>query len=125
MSNESEFDGPIDEPQKAEHLTDADRVPAAWNLPYQRNPNFTGRARLLADVARAFGGGKSALARVQTIVGLGGIGKTQLAVEVCYRHRFDYRVIWWVPSEDSATLAIVYAQLARQLGMKFPPETSL
>src|SRR4051812_7082004 len=110
---------------KAEHLTDADRVPAVWNLPYQRNPNFTGRGRLLADVGRAFEGGKAGLARVQTIVGLGGIGKTQLAVEFCYRHRWDYRVIWWVPSEDLSTLSIVYAQLARQFGLRFPPETSL
>jgi tetratricopeptide (TPR) repeat protein len=107
-----------------ERLTQSDRVPAVWNLPYPRNPNFTGRGRLLADLARAFTG-KAPLARVQALVGLGGIGKTQCAVEYCYRHRWDYQVIWWVPSEDSSTLAITFAQLARQLGMKFPPETSL
>src|SRR3954451_7802304 len=112
MSNEYDTNEPAS--SETNHLTDADRVAAIWNLPYQRNPNFTGRGRLLADVARAFEGGKSALARVQTIVGLGGIGKTQLAVEFCYRHRWHYRVIWWVPSEDLSTLSIVYAQLARQ-----------
>ena len=37
-----------------ERLTDGDRVAAVWNLPFQRNVNFTGRGRMLADLARAY-----------------------------------------------------------------------
>src|SRR5438874_2796168 len=125
MTNDHDNDDSSDaSDQGPERLTDGDRVAAVWNLPYQRNANFTGRGRLLADLARAFKGNPP-MSRIQALVGLGGIGKTQVAIEYCYRHRWDYHVIWWLPSEDSSMLAITFAQLARQLGMKFPPETSL
>jgi tetratricopeptide (TPR) repeat protein len=59
------------------------------------------------------------------VYGLGGIGKTQLAVEYAYRHRWDYDIIWWITADEPTTLALGYAQLARALGLKFSPETSL
>jgi len=51
------------------------------------------------------------------LTGLGGIGKTQLALEYAYRHRDEYGVVWWVRTEDGATLAADYAELATALGL--------
>jgi tetratricopeptide (TPR) repeat protein len=48
---------------------------------------------------------------------MGGVGKTQLAVEYIYRHKPDYRVIWWIRSEESATMAADYASLADDLDL--------
>jgi tetratricopeptide (TPR) repeat protein len=48
---------------------------------------------------------------------MGGVGKTQLAVEYIYRHKPDYRVIWWIHSEESATMAADYASLADDLDL--------
>src|SRR5262249_14639564 len=55
----------------------------------------------------------------------GGVGKTQLAAEYAYKHRWDYAIIWWISADDPATLALTYAKLARKLGMNFPAETNL
>src|SRR6266568_9648597 len=52
-----------------------------WNVPYQRNPLFTGREEVLNQLYKALRAGKTAaLAQSQAISGLGGIGKTQTAV---------------------------------------------
>jgi hypothetical protein len=48
---------------------------------------------------------------------MGGVGKTQLAVEYIYRHMAEYRIIWWVQSEEPATMAADYASLAVDLNL--------
>src|SRR5690242_12050016 len=57
-------------------------LPTVWNIPYPRNPDFTGREELLSRLEDTFSQGQvAALSQPQAISGLGGIGKTQLAVE--------------------------------------------
>lgn len=98
-------------------------APLGWNVPFDRNPNFTGRGKALGDLRESLAG-KSA-GKPVVISGLGGIGKTQLALEYCYKHRFDYRTVWWINAEEATTLALGYSKLARTLGLNFPVETSL
>ena len=58
-------------------------LPPIWKVPYHRNPNFTGREELLEDLRKALTSGKSAaLTQHQAIHGLGGVGKTQLALGI-------------------------------------------
>jgi tetratricopeptide (TPR) repeat protein len=91
-------------------------LPPIWNLPHLRNPNFTGRESLLAALRSALTSGQPA-ALTQAIHGLGGVGKTQLAVEYAYRHAAEYEVVWWVRAEEAATLAADYAALAGPLNL--------
>jgi len=86
-------------------------LPPIWNVPHNRNPNFTGREDHLANLKTALNSGKPA-ALTQAIHGLGGVGKTQLALEYAYRNVAEYDIVWWVRSEESATLAADYASLA-------------
>ena len=86
------------------------------HLPYPRNPNFTGREKLLADLRDALTAGETA-ALTQAITGLGGIGKTQTAVEYAYRHRDAYTLVWWADAAVPATLPAQFAQLADRLGL--------
>jgi tetratricopeptide (TPR) repeat protein len=91
-------------------------LPPIWNLPHPRNPNFTGRETLLTQLRAALTSGQPA-ALTQAIHGLGGVGKTQLAVEYAYRHAADYDLVWWVRAEEAATLAADYAALAAPLDL--------
>jgi len=91
-------------------------LPPTWNVPHNRNPNFTGREEHLASLKTALGSGKPA-ALTQAIHGLGGVGKTQLALEYAYRSAAEYDIVWWVRSEEPATLAADYASLAKALDL--------
>ena len=89
-----------------------------WNVPYRQNPYFTGRKELLETLHQKLSTEHTiALTQIQAITGLGGIGKTQTAIEYAYRHRKEYQVIWWLRTEESATLAADYAQLVIELDL--------
>jgi GTPase SAR1 family protein len=91
-------------------------LPPIWNVSHHRNPNFTGREDILSGLRLALTSGEPA-AWKQAAFGMGGVGKTQLAVEYIYRHKPDYRVIWWIHSEEPATMAADYASLADDLDL--------
>jgi hypothetical protein len=77
-----------------------------WNVPHLRNPNFTGREENLTELrASLLAGETAAVVQPRAIHGLGGIGKTQLAVEYAYRNGANYDIVWWLRSEDPTTLA--------------------
>ena len=64
-------------------------LPPVWNVP-SRNSFFTGRDELLTRLRRQLQAGQAtALSQPQAITGLGGIGKTQIAVEYAYRFHQD------------------------------------
>jgi hypothetical protein len=54
-------------------------------------------------------------ALTQAILGLGGVGKTQLAVEYAYRFAADYDIVWFVRAETTASIASDLALLAQPL----------
>ncbi len=91
-------------------------LPPIWNVPHNRNPNFTGRGILLDNLRAALTSGQPA-AVTQAIAGLGGVGKTQLATEYAYRYASEYKLVWWVPSEEPAQLAATYSGLAQWLDL--------
>ncbi|MFN8469475.1 MAG: effector-associated domain EAD1-containing protein [Caldilineaceae bacterium] len=79
-----------------------------WYVPFERNPAFFGRAedldRLHAALApRSRDGGQAIVGiRPAGVTGMGGMGKTQLAVEYAYRHRGEYPggVFWLNAASD-------------------------
>jgi hypothetical protein len=94
-------------------------LPSVWNVPHLRNLQFTGRGELLEAL---YGSGTAAqpVVLTQVLRGLGGIGKTQLALEYAYRYGNRYRLVWWVRAEEPETLASDYAALARHLNLMSP-----
>lgn len=89
-------------------------LPPIWNIHQQRNRNFSGRTEELSVLREALCSGRPT-ALTQAVSGLGGIGKTQLALEYCYRFAGSYDIVWWILAEDPARLAADYAALATEL----------
>ena len=91
-------------------------LPAIWNIPYPRNPFFLGRDEELAQLRSNLQAGRAtALSQPQAISGLGGIGKTQLALEYAYRYHQDYQAVLWVRAESIEALISSYIALAGML----------
>jgi Cdc6-like AAA superfamily ATPase len=86
-------------------------------VPFKRNPCFTGRESQLAQLEEKL------LAKDQTakmaITGLGGVGKTQLVLELAYRARKKHQncSVIWVLASDIESLQQAYRHVAQQLGM--------
>jgi tetratricopeptide (TPR) repeat protein/transcriptional regulator with XRE-family HTH domain len=100
--------------------------PALWTVPYRRNPHFTGRDDLLEQLAEHLSAEQpgdvsttrhAVLSQPQAIKGLGGIGKTQIAVEYAYRAREQgrYTHFLWINAANSEALITSFQALAEQI----------
>lgn len=102
------------------HLTSVPpEATSLWNVPFPRNPFFTGRDQILAHLHTVLTGTPTlaALTQSYSLHGLGGIGKTQLAIEYAYRHRSEYRAIFWIEAETQASLTSSFVALAQLLAL--------
>ncbi len=94
-------------------------LPPIWNIPYPRNLFFIGREELLSRIRIQFQQGQTtALSQPQAMSGLGGIGKTQIAVEYAYRFRQDYQAVLWARAETREALISSYVALASLLKLR-------
>lgn len=93
-------------------------LPPIWNVPFLRNMLFTGRDDLLDRLAANLRTGQpAALSQTQAISGLGGIGKTQAAIEYAYRHRQDYQAVLWARAENREAVISAYVAIAELLDL--------
>jgi tetratricopeptide (TPR) repeat protein len=101
-------------------------IPPIWNIPFNRNPNFTGRTEYLDALHKTLHSGKFA-ALTQALTGLGGMGKTQIAIEYSYRYSSEYDLIWWIRAEEKTTLASDFLDLGNYVsfGQIIPEEVHL
>ncbi|KAH8796360.1 hypothetical protein BGZ57DRAFT_998111 [Hyaloscypha finlandica] len=86
-------------------------------VPFDRNPNFTGRGTQLAQLE-----GKLFLGEQTTkvaITGLGGVGKTQLVLALVYRIREKYKncSVIWISATNMESLHQAYLDVARRLSI--------
>ncbi|KAI4592133.1 hypothetical protein KJ359_011508 [Pestalotiopsis sp. 9143b] len=89
----------------------------AWMVPFERNSSFTGRESELERLRQALS--KADRTAKVAITGLGGVGKTQLALEVIYRWKVKHKTcaIIWIPVTSKESLGLAYLNAAKQLGI--------
>jgi hypothetical protein len=85
-----------------------------WGNVPARNAAFTGREELLGAVRGALLSDDRTV--VQALRGMGGVGKTQLAIEYAHRFAGEYDVVWWINAEQSSLIGEQFALLAARLG---------
>ncbi|WSX15064.1 FxSxx-COOH system tetratricopeptide repeat protein [Streptomyces sp. NBC_00988] len=91
------------------------------NVPL-RNTSFVGRAALLQAVEGQLGDQDTAAVLPHALHGMGGVGKSQLALEYVYRHQQDYKVICWIPAERDSLILTALAGLAGRLRLPLAGE---
>ncbi|MES9521757.1 FxSxx-COOH system tetratricopeptide repeat protein [Streptomyces capoamus] len=89
-------------------------LPEVWNV-RRRNPDFSGRETVMGQLRTGLLSGHQAV--VQALHGMGGIGKTQIALEYAHRFASQYDLVWWVDAEQADQLPVRYTELADRLGI--------
>lgn len=103
-------------------LTAATRYPLSRRVPPsglderipERNPYFRGRVE---EIERMHEGFRSGDSPIQAIFGLGGIGKTQIAVEYAHLYRNEYATLLWAGASSASELSRNLEDLSKDLGL--------
>jgi tetratricopeptide (TPR) repeat protein len=81
-----------------------------------RNSFFTGRDAVLRELREELRSrGTAIVLQVPTIRGIGGVGKTQVALEYAHRFKEDYDVVWWLNCEPPQYVDASLVDLGKQL----------
>jgi tetratricopeptide (TPR) repeat protein len=91
-----------------------DLRPPVWRVP-GRNPNFAGRDRMLEELHALLTTDERVV--LQALHGLGGVGKSQLAIEYAHRFASEYTLVWWLDAEQPELLPAQFTTLAPHLGL--------
>ncbi|KAM6478280.1 P-loop containing nucleoside triphosphate hydrolase protein [Trichoderma sp. SZMC 28011] len=99
---------------------DRPRTPC-WTVPFGRNKDFVGRESILNQLLKMIPPNADGDDCQQTVIsGLGGVGKTQIALEAAFRVRArcpDCHV-FWVPAINTTTFENAYREIGRELNIQ-------
>jgi tetratricopeptide (TPR) repeat protein len=99
-------------------------MPEVWGKVPQQNRNFTGREDLLEKLRHGVVSEVTAVVP-HALHGLGGVGKTQVAIEYAYRYRHEYDLVWWIPADQPMLVRSSLAGLAPHLGLPAATTTGI
>lgn len=94
-----------------------------WSVPYERNLFFTGRQDILSRLASLLR--TSQIMPPYAIHGLGGIGKTQTALEYVYRYQDEYQAIFWIRADSQEMIQTDLLAVAQVLNVQQTQEQPL
>lgn len=88
-----------------------------FHLPLPKNRFFTGRNEILEKLHRILTQENSVAMYSVALNGIGGVGKTQTALEYAYRYQSEYQAILWVSGDGEDMLRLNFANLTGVLGL--------
>jgi hypothetical protein len=87
-----------------------------FEVPFCRNPSFTSRTDVLDSLRSNLISTSGTPQQTSCVLrGIGGIGKTQVALEYCYRYQTHYDLIYWLAAESGPSADIAFGELAKPL----------
>lgn len=97
----------------------------AYEIPFDEHLQFVGREEELEQIHDALflqtpNGVKtpsSSRPRSFVIHGMGGMGKSEIALRYAYKHRADYQCIFWIDAETSESLSTSYVKVAASINL--------
>jgi hypothetical protein len=91
---------------------------ACWMLPFKRNPRFLGRHNAVMRLEQKILSKDQV--RMMAIPGLGGVGRTQIALELAYqvRDKAPECSIFWIPSTSIEMIEQAYMGIGEHLGLQ-------
>ncbi len=97
-------------------------IPRIWEGIPPRNKNFTGRVDVLNQLRSRVTSKITAVlpseeSPPQALQGLGGVGKTAVAIEYAWKYRIDYDLVCWIRADQMPLVRSSLAGLATQLGL--------
>ncbi|KAK0636139.1 hypothetical protein B0T17DRAFT_503618 [Bombardia bombarda] len=84
-----------------------------FSVPWARNDRFLGREQDLQALAQHLEPNDGSRQRSCVLHGMAGVGKTQAALEFCYRQKSTFSYIIWLPSQREAVLADMFSKITR------------
>ena len=116
---------------KAPSPTERGDLPIGSHIPFYRNGFFTGRVEDLKKLAETLcspllsgeGSGVRSVVVNQAITGMGGIGKTQLAVEFAYEYGYLFQGVHWLDLREPSALDSQIALCGEKMGLPIWPPT--
>ncbi|KAI1138886.1 hypothetical protein F5Y05DRAFT_354227 [Hypoxylon sp. FL0543] len=93
------------------------------HIPFLRNGRFSGRSGILSTIRSELEPGqRSSSAKSIALFGMGGVGKTQLALQYAHESSNRHDVILWIAADNSTTIGQSFREVAQGLQLCQDPE---
>ncbi|WP_062440263.1 hypothetical protein [Herbidospora daliensis] len=112
----------VSAPAGLPRAADVSAAPGLNNLPRPPARIFLGREDALRDLGAALDGDTNVVI-TQSLFGMGGVGKSELALHHAHAARDRHDLRWWITAADSGQLDVGLAALTRRLTGREPEST--
>lgn len=86
-----------------------------YYLPFNENPRFWGREDILSQIQSSLEVEGKATLRSFALHGMGGVGKTQIALRYANNSRTQYDAIFWLAADNLVTIGQSYQEISKCL----------